>query len=44
VQTGRSFGAEGDGRFAYYDTTAALGFFLEAVEPPGAMPEPAFRL
>jgi methylmalonyl-CoA/ethylmalonyl-CoA epimerase len=44
IQTGHSFGAEGDGVFAYYDTGAALGFIIEAVEPPGSMPEPAFRL
>ena len=44
IQTGHSFGAERDGVFAYYDTTAALGFFVEAVEPPGELPEPAFRL
>ena len=44
IQTGHSFGAEGDGVFAYYDTTASLGFIVEAVEPPGSMPDPAFRL
>jgi len=44
IQTGHSFGAEGDGVFAYYDTAASLGFIVEAVEPPGSMPDPAFRL
>jgi methylmalonyl-CoA/ethylmalonyl-CoA epimerase len=44
IQTGHSFGADRDGVFAYYDTADALGFFVEAVEPPGALPEPAFRL
>jgi methylmalonyl-CoA/ethylmalonyl-CoA epimerase len=33
----RSFGAAGDGA-AYYDTAGALGFLVEAVEPPGDMP------
>jgi methylmalonyl-CoA/ethylmalonyl-CoA epimerase len=39
-----SFGAAGDGQAAYYDTLDALGFFVEAVEPPSAMPPPAFTL
>lgn len=33
-----SFGADGDGAAAYYDTGAALGFLVEAVEPPRQMP------
>lgn len=44
ILTGHSFGAERDGVFAYYDTADALGFLIEAVEPPGRLPEPAFRL
>jgi methylmalonyl-CoA/ethylmalonyl-CoA epimerase len=44
IQTGHSFGAKGDGEFAYYDTAASLGFIVEAVEPPASMPAPAFRL
>jgi methylmalonyl-CoA/ethylmalonyl-CoA epimerase len=44
IQSGHSFGAERDGVFAYYDTAEALGFIIEAVEPPGARPDPAFRL
>jgi methylmalonyl-CoA/ethylmalonyl-CoA epimerase len=44
VQSGHSFGADRDGVFAYYDTAEALGFLIEAVEPPGRLPEPAFRL
>jgi hypothetical protein len=39
-----SFGAAGDGAAAYYDTAEALGFLVEAVEPPGAMPPPDFTL
>jgi methylmalonyl-CoA/ethylmalonyl-CoA epimerase len=33
-----SFGADGDGRAAYFDTTDSLGFLVEAVEPPRQMP------
>jgi hypothetical protein len=44
IQSGHSFGTDRDGVFAYYDTTEALGFVIEAVEPPGGLPEPAFRL
>ena len=33
-----SFGANGDGAAAYFDTADALGFLVEAVEPPRAMP------
>src|SRR5262245_26875666 len=39
-----SFGAAGDGAAAYYDTADALGFLVEAVEPPDAMPPPDFTL
>ena len=38
-----SFGADGDGAAAYYDTVDALGFLVEAVEPPARMPSPDFR-
>jgi methylmalonyl-CoA/ethylmalonyl-CoA epimerase len=44
IATGHSFGADGDGVFAYYDTADALGFVIEAVEPPKSMPEPEFTL
>lgn len=44
IQSGHSFGAAGDGAFSYYDTVEALGFIIEAVEPPGELPDPAFRL
>jgi methylmalonyl-CoA/ethylmalonyl-CoA epimerase len=33
-----SFGADGDGAAAYFDTLESLGFFVEAVEPPQRMP------
>jgi mannose-6-phosphate isomerase-like protein (cupin superfamily) len=35
-----AFGAAGDGAAAYYDTADALGFLVEAVEPPARMPPP----
>jgi methylmalonyl-CoA/ethylmalonyl-CoA epimerase len=37
-----SFGAAGDGAAAYYDTEEALGFLVEAVEPPARMPPADF--
>jgi len=39
-----SFGAAGDGAASYYDTAEALGFLVEAVEPPSAMPPADFTL
>ena len=39
-----SFGADGDGSAAYFDTADALGFLVEAVEPPAQMPPPDFTL
>ncbi|MGH2963903.1 MAG: VOC family protein [Solirubrobacterales bacterium] len=39
-----SFGAEGDGVAAYYETAEALGFHVEAVEPPSRMPPTDFTL
>jgi len=42
VMAGEGFGADGDGAYAYFDTTADLGFVIEAVEPPRAMPQPDF--
>ena len=39
-----SFGAAGDGAAAYYDTADALGFLVEAVEPPSRMPPIDFTL
>jgi methylmalonyl-CoA/ethylmalonyl-CoA epimerase len=40
----RSFGVGGDGDAAYYDTADALGFLVEAVEPPIEMPAMDFSL
>ena len=39
-----SFGAAGDGAAAYYDTADALGFLVEAVEPPSQLPPAEFTL
>jgi methylmalonyl-CoA/ethylmalonyl-CoA epimerase len=39
-----SFGTGGDGAAAYYDTAEALGFLVEAVEPPSRMPPTDFTL
>jgi hypothetical protein len=39
-----SFGAALDGAAAYFDTADALGFLVEAVEPPAAMPPADFTL
>lgn len=39
-----SFGADGDGAAAYYDTADTLGFLVEAVEPPVQMPPADFIL
>jgi methylmalonyl-CoA/ethylmalonyl-CoA epimerase len=38
------FGEAGDGAAAYYDTAEALGFLVEAVEPPARMPPIDFAL
>ena len=37
-----SFGADGDGAAAYFDTADVLGFLVEAVEPPATMPPVEF--
>ena len=33
LQHGYGFGADGSGAFAYFDTEAALGYLIEAIEP-----------
>lgn len=40
VQTGEGFGADGTGRYSYYDTREALGFYLEGIEVPVVRREP----
>lgn len=48
LQSGRGFGVDGDGAYAYFDTAADLGCIVEAIEMPGQLrpaervyPEPA---
>ena len=41
LQTGFGIGPGRDGAWAYFDTSAALGVMVEAVEPPSAMPPEA---
>jgi methylmalonyl-CoA/ethylmalonyl-CoA epimerase len=40
LQRGYGSGADGTGGFAYFDTLAALGFIVEAIERPGARRPP----
>jgi methylmalonyl-CoA/ethylmalonyl-CoA epimerase len=40
LQSGRGFGVDGDGAYAYFDTAADLGCIVEAIERPTAMPAP----
>lgn len=42
VQAGSGFGVDGDGAYAYFDTWRDIGLSIEAVEPPGRMPDPDF--
>jgi catechol 2,3-dioxygenase-like lactoylglutathione lyase family enzyme len=40
LQSGRGFGVDGDGGYAYFETDGALGCIVEAIELPGAPPDP----
>jgi len=40
LQSGRGYGLDGDGGFAYFDTQRALGLILEAIEVPRRRREP----
>jgi methylmalonyl-CoA/ethylmalonyl-CoA epimerase len=40
IQSGRGFGTEDDGAYAYFETEGALGHIIEAIEMPGALPDP----
>jgi methylmalonyl-CoA/ethylmalonyl-CoA epimerase len=40
LQSGRAFGVDGDGGYAYFDTDGMLGCIVEAIEMPNTMPEP----
>ncbi|MFM8594734.1 MAG: VOC family protein [Chloroflexota bacterium] len=42
LQSGRGFGLDGDGAYAYFDTAADLGCIVEAIEKPSAMPAPEY--
>src|SRR5829696_433611 len=43
LQSGRGFGVDGDGAYAYFDTERDLGCIVEAIELPSAMPDPEYR-
>lgn len=40
LQSGRGMGTANDGAYAYFDTEAAFGCILEAIEMPQEMPDP----
>ena len=40
LQSGRGFGVDGDGAYAYFDTERDLGCIVEAIERPRQMPPP----
>lgn len=40
LQSGRGFGVDLDGAYAYFDTEAAFGCIVEAIEQPKRMPTP----
>ena len=42
LQSGRGFGADGDGAYAYFDTAADFGCIVEAITPPRQMPVPEY--
>lgn len=42
LQSGRGFGVEGDGAYAYFDSAHGLGCIVEAITPPRTMPEPEY--
>jgi methylmalonyl-CoA/ethylmalonyl-CoA epimerase len=44
ISRGEGFGVDDTGKYAYFDTQAALGMILEAVEPPSSLGEPLRRL
>jgi catechol 2,3-dioxygenase-like lactoylglutathione lyase family enzyme len=43
LQSGRGFGTENDGAYAYFDTERDFGCILEAIELPPALREPERR-
>jgi methylmalonyl-CoA/ethylmalonyl-CoA epimerase len=43
LQSGRGFGVDGDGAYAYFDSESGFGCIIEAIAPPRQMPEPEYR-
>ena len=43
LQSGRGFGVDGDGAYAYFDSERDLGCIVEAIMLPRQMPEPEDR-
>ncbi len=39
LQSGRGFGVDGDGAYAYFDCEGDFGCIMEAITPPRQMPE-----
>jgi methylmalonyl-CoA/ethylmalonyl-CoA epimerase len=44
LEAGGGHGIDGDGAFAYLDTTSVTGLYSEIIEPPTRRPEPEFTL
>lgn len=42
VQDGAGFGLDGDGSFAYFDTSESLGVLVEAIQRPSRRSDPDF--
>jgi methylmalonyl-CoA/ethylmalonyl-CoA epimerase len=42
LQSGRGFGVDGDGAYAYFETERDLGCIIEAITPPRQMPQPEY--
>lgn len=40
LQSGRNFGTNNDGGYAYFETEGALGHIIEAIELPAELPPP----
>lgn len=43
LQSGRGFGVDGDGAYAYFDSERDFGCIVEAIAPPRQMPEPEYQ-
>jgi hypothetical protein len=40
IQDGAGFGVDGDGAFAYFDTSTTLGMLVEAIQRPTRRTDP----